>query len=145
MLFSSQAIALDASEVVKDVQWWGGGLNTLAPGCSNPEACVGSIAFKFETLGQRVRVFVFANPGTKEYDAYSRNKRYPGDTKFRSSEPMWVEIDGVHFSFRNSSVWSCSLLNPMRIDCTMKPQGGRSYVFTVQPLPPGPSPSMWPE
>ena len=145
LLFPAGSNALDAREVFEDVKWWGGGLITLGLNCSNPDTCVGSIALKFDTLGQRIRVFVFTNPGKKAYEAYGRNQRYPGDTKLRSSDPMWVELDGAHLSFQNATVWTCDLLSPMRIDCSVQAQGGQTYHFTVQPLLPGPSPTTWPE
>ena len=145
MLFPAKPSALDAMEVIEDVQWWGGGFSTRGPACSDPETCVGSITLKFETIGRRVRVFVFINPGQKAYEAYGKNKRYPGDTKLRSADPMWVEFDRAQLSFQNGYSWACELLSPMRIDCSVRPQGGMSYPFTVQPLPPGPSPTTWPE
>jgi hypothetical protein len=141
----ASAQALDTKEVLLDVKWWGGGLNILGPGCSDPEKCVGSVAFKFEPFGKRFRAFVLANQGRRPYDAYNNRMRYPDDLRAKSSEGMWVEVDGANFIFHGSFTWQCVLKSAMRVDCSFKPQSGASYPLTVQPLVPGPSPTKWPE
>lgn len=127
------------------MKWWGGGLSTLSPSCSNRDICFGSIAFKFEPLGTRFRVFVLANQGRKPYDAYNNRLRYPNDLRVKSTEGMWVDVNGARFSFQGVFTWACVLTSIMRIDCSLRARDGASYPFTAQPLPPGRSPTTWPD
>lgn len=142
----ASAAATNTKEVLLDVKWWGGGLSTIGPGCNALDKCYGSVALKFEPFGSRLRVFIFANQGRRPYDAYNNGQRYPDDLKRKSSDGMWVDIEGATFVFQGAFTWFCVLKSPTRIDCSVKSPGGSlSYPVTVQPLPPGPPPTKWPD
>jgi hypothetical protein len=144
MFITTASNAVDPREAILGAAWWGGGLNTIGPNCQNRETCVGSVALRFEPLGRRLRVFVLVNRGRKPFQTYSARQRYPDDMKVQSYEAMWVSEDGAKLSFQNTFAWTCTLLNPERIDCSLMVPEGVSFPFTVQPLPPGPSPKDWP-